>query len=348
MVVDFLLKKLGAPRGAADVWVDISDVDVFMQNCTAERFDIDVDEADKLLARRWRLPQRRLRQSAEAVTPVGALPAANDGTLAGGLRRNTTVGYRYLHRAVSHFYQRIGNKAVSAFASFVNNKAQIGTLRRARGTQTKFDVVFSPHEAAALLANDAFMTELVYRQGIVRAVRTVFSVLGILDRFSEVSGVSGATDVIACFTAHVALVTMKIRSHLTRRAASQSVEEEVADVSPGLNAGHRTEWVEELAVVRSLFEAQGARASNGLRLVDGTAPHRDDPSYREPAPPGPAQPLPAAADDMNPPSTTAARGSADGEEASDGDAPGPLERAADAAASAATAHGMEGVYEELD
>ena len=38
--------KLEAPRGAADVWMDISDVDVFMQNWTAERIDIDVDEAD--------------------------------------------------------------------------------------------------------------------------------------------------------------------------------------------------------------------------------------------------------------------------------------------------------------
>jgi len=46
------------------------------------------------------------------------------------------MAYWYLHRAVSHFYQRVGNKAVSAFSAFVNDQADIGTLRRARGTQT--------------------------------------------------------------------------------------------------------------------------------------------------------------------------------------------------------------------
>jgi len=171
------------------------------------------------------------------------------------LRRNTPVGYRYLHRAVSHLYQRIGNQAVSVFAKFVNDEAQIGTLRRTHGTQTKCDVVFSPQEAVALLADHAFMTWLIYRRGIARAVCTVFSVLGIVDRFLEVSGVSANKKVIACLTAHVALVTMKIRSHLTRWVASQSNEEDVADVSPGLNVGHRTEWVEALTMVRNLFVA---------------------------------------------------------------------------------------------
>jgi len=276
------------------------------------------------------------------------MPAASDVVLADGLRRNTTVGYRYLHRAISHFYQRIGNKAVSAFISFVNNQAQIGTLRCGRGTQTNFDVVFLSYEAAALLTEDAFKTEFVYRQGIFRALRTVFSVLGIVQRFSEVNGPSGTTDVIACLTAHVALVTMNIRSHLKRRAASHSDEEDLAEVSPGLNAGHRTEWVEELSVVRSLFMVQGDSASNGLRLVDGTSPHRDNPSYRQAVPPGLSQTLPTAAADANSPSTDAALGSADGEEASDGKTPGPFQRAAVAAARDAFARGGEGVYEELD
>ena len=325
------------PTSESTFWMSMSSY----KNRTAERFDIDVDEAEKLWARRWPLPQRRQRQAAEAVAPAGVVPAASVGTLACGLLRNTTVGY-YLHRAVFHFYQRIGNQAASAFATFVNNEARIGTLRRTRGTQTKSDVVYSPHETAALLADHAFMTELVYRLGFVRAVRTVFSVLSIVDRFSEVSGVPDNKNVIACLSAHVALVIMKIRSHLKRQAASQTDWGDVADLSPGLNTGHRTEWVKELTVVRNLFVAQGARTSNGLRLVDGTAPHRDDPFHRERVPAGFAQPLPAAPADVNPPSTTTALGTADGEE--DGDAPGPLERAAVAAARAAIAHGMEGVY----
>jgi len=340
--------KLEAPWGAADVWVNISDVDVLLQNWTAERLDIDFDQAEKLLARRWSLPQRRQRQSADAVAPVGVMPAASNVVLADGVRRNTTVGCRYLHRAVSHFYQRIGKKAVSACATFVNNQVQSGTLRRARGTHTKVFVVLSSHEAAALLTEDAFMTEFVYHQGIVRALRTVFSVPGIVQRFSEVNGPSGTTDVIALLTVQVSLVTMKIRSHLKRRAASHSDEEDLAEESPGLNAGHRTEWVKELSVNRSLFAVQGVRASNSLRLVDGTAPHRDNPTYRDAVPPGPAQTLPPAAADANPPSTAAAHGSADGEEASDGETPGPFQRAAVAAAHDAIARGVEGVYEELD
>jgi len=83
----------------------------------------------------------------------------------------------------------------------------------------------------------------------------VFSVLGIVNRFLEVSGVSANNKVIACLSAHVALVTMKIRSHLKRWVAGQSNGEDVADVSPGLNVGHRTEWVEALTMVRNLFVA---------------------------------------------------------------------------------------------
>jgi len=65
-------------------------------------------------------------------------------------------------------------------------------------------------------------------------------------------------------------------------------------------------------------------------------------------PAGPAQSLPAAPANVNPPSKTAALGTVDGEEESDGDAREPVERAAVAAARAAIAHGMKGLYEELD
>jgi len=51
---------------------------------------------------------------------------------------------------------------------------------------------------------------------------------------------------------------------------------------------------------------------------------------------------------VNPSSKTAALGTVDGEEESDGDARGPVERAAVAAARSAIAHGMKGLYEELD
>ena len=307
-----------------------------------------------MLSGRWSLPQRRRH------VPGAALATdAPDVESVVPVRRNTTLAYRYLHRAVSHFYQRIGNKAVSAFSTFVNEHAGLGTLRRIRGTRTKVEVVFSPAEAAALLSNDAFITDLVYRGGVVRALQVVFSVLGLLHLFSEAGAAPGSADVIACLTAHFALVSMKIRAHLKKRAASQSDDEDAVDTTPGLNGGHRAQWVEELAVVRHLLASQGARSCSGLRMTDGEEPHRDDPSYREPLAPASAAgnppPVPTSAPPVNDVmhnSGASVNGSVEddgnGEEASDADAAGPVEQEAVAAAHAAVAHAMEGVYEEVN
>ena len=335
------------------MWVDISDVNVFMQEWTAEHFQVVLREADNLLSRRWRLPQRRRCVNALALT--AARP--EDESIAAA-RRNKTIAYRYLHRAVSHFYQRIGNKAVSAFATYVNDKTGLGTLRRTRSTRTKVEVWFEPREAGVLLVNNAFITEMNYRAGVVRALHVVFSVLGVLHRFSEAGAVPGSADVVACLTAHVALVSMKIRAHLKRRAASASDDEEAVDTTPGLNGGHRAEWVEELACVRQLFATQGARSSNGLRLTDGEEPRRDDPSHREPLPPASDTGIPAfvgatsaAANVMHISGANVNLSAADhsnGEEPSDADAPGPVEQAAVAAAHAAAAHAMLGVYEDTE
>jgi len=351
-VVEFLLKKLERARGAADVWVDITDVNVFMQKWTAERFQVVIQEADGLLSRRWRLPQRQPRVD----TAVLAANAHQEESVA-TMRRNTTMAYRCLHRAVSHSYQRIGNKAVAAFATFVNDKEGLGTLRRVRGTRTKFEVCFSPQEAGALLLHDSFITELLYRGGVFRALHVVFSVLGVLQHFSEAGAIPASGDVVACMTAHVALVSMKIRAHLKKRATSGSDDGDAVDTTPGLNGGHRAEWVEELAVVRRLFSSQGARSSNGLRLTDGAEPRRDDPSYRKPlasdsvvgdlasstaAPAGPDG-TQNTGTDGNP-----SDDDADGEEPSHADAPAPVDHAVVAAAHAAAAHAMAGVYEEVD
>ena len=332
--------------------MDISDVNVFMQEWTADRFQIVIQEADSLLSRRWRLPQRQPRVDAVALAAT-----ANEVESVAAMRRSTTMAYRYLHRTVSHFYQRIGNKAVSAFATFVNDKAGLGTLRRVRGTRTKVEVCFRPQEAGALLLNDAFITELLYRGGVVRALHVVFSVLGVLHRFSEAGALPASGDVVACLTAHVTLVSMKIRAHLKKRAASGSDAGDAVDTTPGLNGGHRAEWVDESAVVRQLFASQGARSSNGLRITDGAEPRRDDPSYREPlasasgaGDPTSATVAPAVVGGMQ---STGADGSpfgdhGDEEEQSDADAPGPADEEAVAAAHAAAAHAMAGVHEEVD
>jgi len=350
-VAQFLVKKLERARGAADVWVDIPEVNVFMQQWTAERFDVVIQEADSLLSRHWRLPQCQTRVNAAALTET-ALEQESVSTML----RNATMAYRYLHRAVSHFYQRIGNKAVSAFGKSINENAGLGTLQLVRGAQTKYDVCFGPQEAAALILNDDFITELLYRGGVVRALHVVFSVLGVFHRFSEVGPLPATGEVFACLTAHAALVNLRVRAHLKKRAASELDDADVVDATPDLNSGHREEWVEELAVACHLFSPQEARRSNGLRLTDGTEPRRDDPSYRGP------WTSPCASGDPTPVTSALAAtegtrnkvadehpsvDEGDGGEASIEDSPGPVHHAAVATAHAAAEHAMAGVYEDV-
>jgi len=180
-LVAFLRKSFASPRGAADVWVDMATVNDNIQDWTADRFDVDATSADALLARKWRLPQRGPR--CEPTAAGDAVADAEEGAGA-PTSRGKTMAYKYLHRAVSHFYQGLGKKAVTAFGTYVNTEEEIGSLRRVRGTRTKYEVVFSPGAAAAMLAADCFITEFVYRGGITRALEVVFSVVGVLDRYT--------------------------------------------------------------------------------------------------------------------------------------------------------------------
>ena len=354
-LVAFLRKSFASPRGAADVWVDMTAVNEINQEWTGDRFDVDTTAADTLLARKWRLAQRGRRSA-----PVAADDAAADAEEGAGApaSRGKTMAYEYLHRAVSHFYQGLGNKAVAAFGTDVNNEEDIGSLRRVRGTSTKFEVVFSPGEAAAMLADDSFITEFAYRGGITRALEVAFSVVSVLDRYTEAGTVPGGQPGICCLMAHVAFVTMKIRAHLTKQAATAADSDDGDDASPVLNGGHRAEWVQELVVVQQALAAQGGRPSNGLRITDGADARCTDPSHRSPSTPtraGTSNPPVAGvppATGAVPQATVAGASSsppdnANAEEPSDVDAGGPLERAAVAAAHAAVAHAMEGVYEEL-
>eukprot|EP00168_Porphyra_purpurea_P001185 TRINITY_DN1150_c0_g1_i2.p1 TRINITY_DN1150_c0_g1~~TRINITY_DN1150_c0_g1_i2.p1 ORF type:complete len:337 (-),score=71.26 TRINITY_DN1150_c0_g1_i2:291-1301(-) len=237
---------------------------------------VDVRAARALLERHWRLPKRRGHARSPSketdVTPA---------SLSTG--RDTTMGFRYVHRAVSHFYQRLCKKAVAALLSFVNDEENIGSVQRLRGTQTEYEVELSPTQASPLVADDAFMTEFSFRPAVLRALTVIFSTLGVLREFSEDGPVDEGRRAIACRTADVAFVTMKIRQHLKMRVRSSSGDHNgVAPAVSGLNPGHRAEWVEELSVVREVFLAQGYRACNGLRLTDGTDRRRADADYRPP------------------------------------------------------------------
>ena len=272
-LVEFLTKLITSPSIAADVWADNARVNDFLVDETAKKHDICAADAQVLLERKWRLPQRPRRQ------PTAAEEAESSPAVVRVSRRDT-VGFRYLHRGVSHFYQKVGNKAVAAFLSFINDDQNIGALRRLRGTVTKTEVVLAPEEAAQMLVDDQFITDFKFHAGILRALTVVFSMFGALQSFSEDAAVRGGPRVIACRVAHVALVTMKIRQHLKMRAAVDSGEEDEAIAVPALNAGHRAEWVEELAVVSDIFSSQGDGVCNGLRLTDGADLHRADPTYK--------------------------------------------------------------------
>jgi len=57
---------------------------------------------------------------------------------------------------------------------------------------------------------------------------------------------------------------MKIRQHIKIGATTTLVDdEEPVVVVPGLDAGHRAEWVEEMMIVSDVYMAQGDRAFNG-------------------------------------------------------------------------------------
>jgi len=327
-----------------------------IQEWTKDRFDVDDSAADALLARKWRLPQRGRRSAPAAAGD--AVADAEEGVGASS-SNGKTMAYKYLHRTVSHFYQGLGNKAVAAFSTYVNNKEHIGSLRRVRGTRTKFEVVFSAGDAAAMLADDSFITEFAYRAGITHALEVVFSVAGVLDSYTEAGTVPGGHPGICCLMSHVAFVTMKIRAHLTKQAATAADSDDADVGAPVLNGGHRAEWVQELVAVQQALAAQGGRPSNGLRITDGANVRCTDPSHRSPstpASPGPSNSpvagVPAAMGAAMQTPVAGASGSTphsdDDEEPSDGEASAPLERAAVAAAHAAAAHAMEGVYEELD
>jgi len=74
---------------------------------------------------------------------------------------------------------------------------------------------------------------------------------------------------------------MKIRQHINIGATTTSGDdEEPVAVVPGLNAGHRAEWVEEMMIVSDVYMAQGDRAFNGPRLTDGRDPQLADPAHR--------------------------------------------------------------------
>jgi len=209
---EWLLTKFLNSTCAADVWVSTADINIFLRDWTQTRLRVDAKAAVRLLQEEWPLRTRAPKTSA---------PTADGQPAAATPKGKTTIAYQYLHRSVSHFLQRIGSKAVSAFSSYIheNLPSHKGTLRRLRGTRYKYEVRFSPQDAELLLKDDFFLVDSTCRAGLVRALAAVFDAHGSLRLFSESGPTPGGPRTIACRLGVVALVATKVRAHLKLRAA---------------------------------------------------------------------------------------------------------------------------------
>jgi len=261
------------------------------------RFTVDAKEAVRLLTRRWRLPTRLSKKAAEKASAAAAAGKP--------IPPKMTAAYRYLHRGAYHFYQAIGTKAVSVFATHVNENGGTGTLRRTRGTSTKLEVYFKASVAARLLKDNLFLKDNNCVAGIVRALAVVFRGYDALHLFTEPGPTAGGPRTLVCRNAYIAMIATKVRAHLVSRAASKDSDDDAADddtngeeqsaafqavvhlpdaESAGvLNSGHRTEWEEELATIVDVFATWGTGAVNGLRIGDANDATRAD-ATRAPVP----------------------------------------------------------------
>jgi len=226
-LVKWLVETFINATCTADIWLPISDVNNFLCDWVVRRISVTPREAVKMLEKRWRLPVRRKRvRLAETAATRDAAAAAQRTTdprlQPTSLTKDGTVAYRYLHRAISHLYQRVGAKAVSAFASFVNEKLNKGTLRRLRGTKTKYEVFFNRRDATKLLNDNFFLNDNTCRSGLVRALAAVFASFNALESFSESGETPTDSRVVVCRLGYFALVSTKVRAHLKVRAAAKS------------------------------------------------------------------------------------------------------------------------------
>jgi len=261
--VRWLQHNFANARCASEVWPMSATINEYLQTKIAKIMGVSPVRAASMLQDKWRLPVR---------VKKNAQPEAPDAAVRTVAAKRKTPAYRFLHRGVSNFYQRIGITAVGTFSSRMHSEESLGTLRRVRGTRTKFEVVFSPTEATDMLANDTFILDAGCRAALMQAAHAVFDRMRFRN-FSEPGPSRGGPRNVVCRLAHIALVCLKVRQHLQMRAAP--VDEYGNAVLPaGLNVGHRDEWRKEMGTLSVLLAVQSDRAVNGQRITDGEWPGR--------------------------------------------------------------------------
>jgi len=255
VLVTWMEQHFGNARVPSDVWPSSAAVNQFLQAKTAETMGVPPERAAQMLQSKWRLPVR-VAKNVQGTGPVPTVAA-----------KRRTPAYRYLHRSVSHFFQRVGTTAVATFGTHMHTEEDVGTLRRVRGTRTKQEVVFSAAEATEMLNENNFLLDAGCRAALMAAAHAVFSRMG-LRCFSEPGPSRGGPRTVACTLAHIAVITHKVRQHLMMRTVPASYEGN-SGLPQGLNMGHREEWKRELTTLGVILAVQGARAVNGLRVTDG-------------------------------------------------------------------------------
>ena len=175
VLVQWLEHNFANAQCVSDVWPSSATINEYLQDKIAVIMGVRAERAASMMQRKWRLPVC-VKKNAQ----VDALSAAVRTVAA----KRKTPAYRFLHRGVSHFYQRVGITAVRSFSSRMHSEEGLGTLRRVRGTRTKYEVVFAATEASDMLANDTFIVDAGCRAALMHAAHAVFDRMG-LRTFSE-------------------------------------------------------------------------------------------------------------------------------------------------------------------
>lgn len=182
----------------------------------------------------------------------------------------TIVAYRYLKRAISHFYENLGKGAVKAFVSSINESTSMGKQIPVRSTKTRTVLTLTSEEAGHLRHGDRFIHEAYGHKALLSGAKNMIASITASGLFEGTE--EGCADkTVVCLLAHMAFVVTKVREHLRHRAHGGSAPALMDTV--GMNEGHREPWLRELVTLDAVYWRLSA-ASNGLRLIDAASPAR--------------------------------------------------------------------------
>lgn len=183
---------------------------------------------------------------------------------------STVVAYRYLKRAVSHFYENLGKAAVKAFVSSINESTGMGKHVLVKNSTTRTVLTLDENEAEHLRQGDRFIHEAYANKALLAGASNMFASITAAELFEEPTP-GRADKTVVCLLAHMAFVVTKVREHLRLRS-NGGVAVPLTDQA-GMNEGHREPWMRELTTLDGVYWRLPA-ASNGLRLIDAASPTR--------------------------------------------------------------------------